>query len=380
MNDPNTWNEAQQQLWRFWRALFESASGGTPGAASTDGLSAFWRQFGLEPGNPGGPTEAFTRLFNPWLMGSPGAAGPEAFGRWLNQSLQDLLRNTARPSENHNAPFEAMNEFFCSPLRLWQSAFANSAGPFDTAGFSPMAPSQLAALADLPPLGLTREWETAWREVQRAYAEQVDAGGALGRQIGAIYHTALQRFIKATSHNDSADGEITSLRELYDLWVSIAEQAYAEKVMTTEYSQAFGRFINASARSSKARQELANDVQETMNLPNRRELDSIIRAQHALQAEVRSLGTRTVNHVDIDVLTSRVEVLSRKLDELAAAPKKKSQAATKPKKAKAESAPTRKATSAAKRRRPATGRRAKPASSASRTGGEFDIGSFVPSD
>jgi len=382
INDPNTPIEVQQQLWRFWRSLFEAASGGAAGATGNDGLSAFWRQFGLDPGKLDGPTEAFTRLFNPWLMGASGAAAPapEAFGQWLNQSLQDLLRNSVGSTENHNSPFAAMNEFFRSPLRLWQSAFANSAGPFGTAGFSPMAPSQLAALADLPPLGLTREWEIAWREVQRAYAEQVDAGGALGRQIGAIYHTALKRFIKATSYDDRDDSEITSLRELYDLWVSIAEQAYAEKVMTAEYSQAFGRFINASARSAKARQELANDVQEAMNLPNRRELDSIIRTQHGLRAEVRSLGARAVNRVDIDVLTSRVEHLSRKLDALAAAPTEKPKAAKKPKKAQAKSAPARRATSGAKRKRPASKRRSKTASPASRSGGEFDIGSFVPTD
>ena len=208
-------------------------------------------------------------------------------------------------------------------------------------------------MQDLPPFGLTREWETAWRALRQAHREQVDAGNALGRQIGFIYHAALKRYAKAISANDTEDREITSLRELYDLWVTIAEEVYAEKVMTKEYSVAFGNFINAGARCRKARQTMVDDLQELMNLPNRREIDSIIERQHAMQAELRAVASRTGNDIGLDALKSRVEALSRRLDGLAEAPSKKSASTTvkKPKKAKAKAAPDSRAAAPAKAKR-----------------------------
>ena len=372
----------RRELWRLWQSSFEQIVRGPGGASAEEGLKAAWRQFGFDPGAADSQMDAFTTLINSWFGAAPDTSGPEVFSQMFNQRLQDLLRGSFGGTENQKAPFDFMNEFLGSPLRMWQSGLGQGHDPFDVASWSGVAPLELTALPDLPPLGLTREWETAWRELCRAYSEQIDAGNALTRQIGFIYHEALKRFAKAIGSNDIEDGEITSLRELYDLWVSIAEQAYAEKVMTTAYSQTFGNFINASARYRKARQALTDDVQEMMNLPNRRELNSVIERQHAMQAELRALGSRMANDIDMDALKRRVEALSLQLEGFAAAPSKESMPATakKRRKTKVSAAPATRIVPGAKRKSSTTKRRAAPPTAEPSAAGEFDIDGFAADD
>lgn len=268
----------QQQFQRLWQSALEQGTRGVASGADNSEVSSFWRQFGTGSSTP----------------------GPDAFNQWLPDILQGLLR---------------------APLQGWPAAFSGNSNPFAGAGWSVPPPSEFAGLTDLPPLGLNRESEIRWRELFAAYTEQADAAFTLNRQLAAIFMTALKRFQKEVTENNSDAAEITSLRELYDLWVSIAESAYAEKVMTAEYSQAFGNCINSSARARKAWQVLADEAKQAMNLPNRQEIDSIIERQHALQAEVRSLETRLANDTNVDALNARIKVLAQQLDDVALAAK-----------------------------------------------------------
>ncbi len=349
----DSWMEMQRELYRLLQTVFEQCAAVLGAPAADDGLNAVWRQFGFDPGAAGDPIAAFAKLFSPAFSAAPAASGADAFSQWFNQSLQALLSELNGEPESQSAPFDFLKVLLGSPFPMWPSAVGRDDAPFQPPSWPGVTPSEAAAMQDLPPFGLTREWETAWRALRQAHREQVDAGNALGRQIGFIYHAALKRYAKAISANDTEDREITSLRELYDLWVTIAEEVYAEKVMTKEYSVAFGNFINAGARCRKARQTMVDDLQELMNLPNRREIDSIIERQHAMQAELRAVASRTGNDIGLDALKSRVEALSRRLDGLAEAPSKKSASTTvkKPKKAKAKAAPDSRAAAPAKAKR-----------------------------
>lgn len=379
-NDLPDWMEMQRDLGRVWQSILKQIPNAGRDRPDNDGIGQFLRQFGLDLGGAGDPMAAFTKLFNPSAIASLGPIGSDPFSEWLNRCVEDLLRSSADGSSNTS--FNVMDAFLRSPLRLWQSAADKTDPPFNPASWSPMALGAFTQGCDLPPLGLTREWEIRWRTVQRANTDQVDAGTALGRQLGSIYHTALKRFATAIHDHNPADGEISSVRELYDLWISIAEQAYAEQVMTPEYSQAFGHYINASARYRKARQGLSDDICEAMNLPSRRELDSIIERQHALQADLRDLAARSINDIDLDALNRRVEAISLQLDEMAVVRAHKSHAKTraKPKRPRAKAASGQRVAPGAKRKPSASKHRGKSTVTESRGAGEFDIDGIASRD
>ena len=336
VNDPNAWMDLQQQFQRLWQTLLQQ---GNSGSTDEHSPGSAWSQFGFGTNRS--------------------QLGPEVFSQWLNKSLRDLL----------GAPLQG-------------SPFGGGVGsnPFANTGWSVMSPSEFVAMKDLPPLGLNRETELRWRELTEALTDQVNASNQLGRHLAGVYTTALKRFQKSITDNKNDDSEITSLRELYDLWVSIAEQAYAEQVMTPEYSQVFGNCINTSARARKIWQELSDAAQASMNLPNRRELDSVIERQHVLQAEVRALGDRVLSDNDLNALSARIDALSQQLDGLTPAVRNKAPAddhlATKNKNKK----PTPIAQASAKIKREGSAakrpRKAKARSPAARSAHEFDIGTI----
>lgn len=296
MSTPPEWLEAQQKFWRKWRSgLDEDGSKALP----FGDLGGLWRQFGINS--------------------ESGDSDPVSL--WLNQSLQSLLKNAAGEK---GSPLGAWSDIFRSPLSLWPFSFSDTADRDSVADWQAKPASAFLKLQDLPPLGLSREWEIGLRDVRQAHAEEQKAAQALARQLSPIVQIAIKRFFTALNTSEGEQDEITSLRELYDLWISIAEQAYAEKVMTKQYSQAFGHYINASARLRKASQKIASDLAEAMNLPNRRELDAIISRQHRLEAEVRALGKPAVHTTDYTDLEFRIEALSQRLDGVAAASNKKS--------------------------------------------------------
>ena len=115
-----------------------------------------------------------------------------------------------------------------------------------------------------------------------------------------------------------------------------------------------------------------------MNLPSRRELDSVIERQHALQAEVRALGERLLSDKDLKGLNVRIDGLSQQLDGLTPVVRSKAKVddhlATKIKK------PARAGQTSAKANRDGSSakrlRKAKTAKPAARSAQEFDIGTI----
>jgi len=315
MNGPADWMETQQQLWRTWQSLMGMSganAGGSPFGA--DGISEFWRQCGIDPLAAANPIAMFSRLFTPMGGAAGDNASPENFRNWMSQALEGFLQN-AGASAGGVDPTEFMSMFMRSPLTGWAGFAQPGNDPFGASAWSGMKPSEFAGLFDLPPLGLTREWETRWRELQSAAKGEFEARQGLARQGGRIYFAALKKFARTIRDNDPSDGDITSLRGLYDLWVDIAEAAYRERVMTTDYSEAFAQFVNESARCRKAWQALVNDWQEAMNLPNRRELDSMIERQADLAQRLRNLE-QPQTEFDVDALVERVRMLDSEVNRL----------------------------------------------------------------
>lgn len=303
MNGPSDWMAAQQQLWRQWQAFMSGGNTGSPFGA--DSFANFWQPFGFDAANTGNPASLFTAMFAPWTGGA-NQSGPDDIGRWL-QRLIESFQSTAGGAAAQG-PAEFINSFLRSPL----GGFGNfTQGPFANGDWMNMKPSEFAGLFDLPPLGPGREWSVKWRELHGAAKEEFEATGALGRQYGQIYYRALKDFARILRDNDATDGDITNLRELYDLWIDVAESAYRDRAMTADYARVFGRTINANSRSRKAWQSLLNDYQEALNLPNRREIDSLIARQAELISRIDELEARTPASQTDELLAQQGELAAR---------------------------------------------------------------------
>lgn len=305
MNGPSDWLNAQQQLWRQWQSFM---GGGKPTPQfGAESFANFWRPFGFDPAATAEPASLFSSMFAPWTAAGAQPGGTADIGQWL-QRLLEGLQNAAGGTTAANNPAAFVESFLCSPF----GAFGNfSQSPFAGGDWMNMKPSEFAGLFDLPPLGPGREWETKWRELHSAAKEEFEANGALGRQLAQVYYRALKDFARTLRDNDPADGDITNLRELYDLWIDVAESAYRERAMTDDYARTFGRVINANSRSRNAWQTLLSDYQEALNVPSRREIDSLIARQSELVARVNELEANATPHAAAELSARHAELAAR---------------------------------------------------------------------
>jgi hypothetical protein len=125
-----------------------------------------------------------------------------------------------------------------------------------------------------------------------------------------------------------------SLRELYDLWVEISEEHYAEFAMGEEYQELYGDMVNRLMTMRKHYSEMTDDLLRAMNLPNTREVDTMQERLQQLRRENFALK-KEIGEIKA--------MLQRGAGKAAAAPAPAAPEASKPAAARKAKAPAKKA-------------------------------------
>lgn len=149
-----------------------------------------------------------------------------------------------------------------------------------------MDPSQLLSM---PTLGYSREHQAAQQKFVRSQLEFQKANARYNAQLEKALRDAAGRFRDRLAEAAEPGEQINSLRELYDLWVDVAEEAFAEVAFSLEFRQVYGELVNALMRSRQAYLEVTEPVMKMAGVPTRGELDDTARQLHDLRREVADL-------------------------------------------------------------------------------------------
>lgn len=251
------------KFWQAWRP-FDSTAGatGSGGFGADDTLGAAvdgFRRFG----------EAVSAA----LAGAPPAGQASHLADYI-ESLYD------------SAAASAGTAWFAVPF-LWSASVLD--GPLGQSwrGLSESGAKWARELLDLPSIGPQREWQEALKAVVRASLDEQRAQQALLAHQQRAQVLALQRF--AAYLRDQSGAPVTSLRELYDAWISNAEQAYREVVMAASYSRDFGTWVNAANTARLALAALEERCAGTLDRPRQSTIDALASRQTALQTEIARL-------------------------------------------------------------------------------------------
>lgn len=105
------------------------------------------------------------------------------------------------------------------------------------------------------------------------------------------------RIIDMTKNGES----ISSMRQIYDLWVETNETVYGEYVYTDEYSELNGRLVNSMMAFKKQSQEITEDNMKAMHLPTTRDMNELERRHYELRKQVK------VMQLEIDELKKQLQ-------------------------------------------------------------------------
>lgn len=99
---------------------------------------------------------------------------------------------------------------------------------------------------------------------------------------------------------------ISSMKQMYDLWVEISEKVYGKYVLTNKYADLNSRLINSLMAYKKKNNEIKEEVMSSLNLPTNKSLSIIERRQYELRKKNKELS------IQLKGLKEELEKLSNK--------------------------------------------------------------------
>ncbi len=142
---------------------------------------------------------------------------------------------------------------------------------------------------NLPTFGFTREHQERAQELAQAQLKAQEASNAFNTLMLKVSDAAFVIFERLLSEREEPGKQISSPRELFDLWVDAAEQAYAEIALSTEYREAYGNLVNTQMQLRSGVQKEVELASAALGMPTRSELDGAHRKIVELERALRRL-------------------------------------------------------------------------------------------
>lgn len=314
------WAQAQEQAWDSWRTLFAQASPKPESDPNrlwqmwSDGLEQLWQ--GHAPHLSGTNQEVFNRLLDQGKgffflshqmlrafeqMQAVAEAGEDwkpVLRKAISQA-QEQLRQWSGVSTGQAA-------LWGLPAEMWErlaAALAVTPGRWTevmkSTGWTPdrrtTGPTEWPG--DWPALGATREWQLHLQEGTRSTERCREAWHTYASKLVGVGVLALDYLYERLVEAGEVGKPLTTLRQLYDLWVECAEKAYAEVVITPGFAQSQAGVVNAAVELKRYVQESLERAAGAHNLPTRREMDAAHRAIGEMRHELEEVRAQLAKSV-----------------------------------------------------------------------------------
>jgi class III poly(R)-hydroxyalkanoic acid synthase PhaE subunit len=135
-----------------------------------------------------------------------------------------------------------------------------------------------------PGIGYYREPQEKQQQGIQLALDYQQSNAKFNQAFLQVSIASLQEFQQRVMGLDAGESP-GSLRELYDLWVTISEVHYAEFAMGEEYQTLYGDMVNRLMALKKHYGEITDDLLKTMNLPARSEVDTMQQRLQQLRRE-----------------------------------------------------------------------------------------------
>ena len=255
-------------------------------------LEDWWRQFSRHGDASSFPvfekiaaqSHSFFQLGEELAKLDPGNSTGTAWQANLDRMFNELKQALDAPSSN-----QARNLFWQMPLANWQNTVSSMPG-FNSdlfavgrgkPAFDPQA--KWGHLLSFPGLGYTRESQADIQKLNRLTLDYLTTQQSYDNFFVEMSKESLDSMReRLTARVEDGAEPLKTVREFYDLWVDCSEAVYRDRTMTDEYARLHGDRVNALMALKQHAAMMMDDWIDMMNMPTRREMDTInLRSQAA---------------------------------------------------------------------------------------------------
>lgn len=146
-----------------------------------------------------------------------------------------------------------------------------------------------ASWLGMPAFGFAREHQERWQRLAQAQLDYQERNSAYNALMLKASQRAYELFEDKLLEREEPGRQLTSARALFDLWIDAAEEAYAEIALSPEFRQVYGELVNAQMRLRNGIQKEIEQVNATLGMPTRTEMDGAHRKIAELERAVSRL-------------------------------------------------------------------------------------------
>ncbi len=242
---------------------------------------------------------------------APHDADPQLWQQYFDELKQTLAEFTNTQHRNLN--------FWGFPLANWQHAVSNLS-PLPDDFFQNLKPNNFSQelhenvqrWLSIPGIGYTREWQDQLQESTRLWMVYQKAHQEYHNILSRVGTRTIDLMQEKAVNLQQQKKKIENLRQLYDLWIDCGEIAYAEIVNTDEYAEINARLVNTLMAWKRHERCMIDKLLGSMNMPTRKELDSLHLRLQQLRRETQILKAKQheerINNLQDNINQLRAEV------------------------------------------------------------------------
>ncbi len=227
---------------------------------------------------------------------SAGGKPQDVVQQWLEQIKSGLQQQTSQWSPmQHQAGHDFMSQWM-GPSANWQKMVAAMMPvemPGSNSGMYGIGEDydQISQILSMPGLGFFRESQEKQQLDSRLAQDYFLANQKFNASFMQVSIESLQAFQEklATSYENSELDTPSSLRAVYDLWVDTSEAHYADYAMSEEYQSLYSDMVNKLMAWKQLHSQIVDETMESLNLPSRKELDTVHQRLQQVRRENRNL-------------------------------------------------------------------------------------------